>query len=61
MGIMVKYKKIEIKPVEVIKEVPLQYWVYKAPNRLFLMPVPYIAADVSREIKMLIKFCKNAN
>lgn len=52
------YKKVGIKPIEVVEEKPLKYWLYKIPNPYYLNPIPYQKTDLKMQIDKLIKFCK---
>lgn len=59
---MAKYKKVEVKKVEVVQEIKIIYYIYKLPSRNYLSPIPYeIVKQQKTELIKLIKFCKDAN
>jgi hypothetical protein len=59
---MAKYKKVELKEVEVVQVVNIIYYIYKVPSRNYLTPIPYeITNEQKTELIKLIKFCVDAN
>jgi hypothetical protein len=59
---LAKYKKVQIREVEVVQEIPIKYYIYKLPSLNYLTPIPYtIVKEQKTELIKLIKFCKDAN